>query len=35
MRAVTPCKLAVVAGSDIDPGTLAELSTGHRREDGR
>ena len=33
MRAVTACKLAVVPGTEIDPGALAELSTGHRRED--
>jgi hypothetical protein len=35
MQAVTPCKLAVVSGSDIDPEARAELSTGHRREDAR
>ena len=33
MRAVTPCKLAVVPGRDVDPAVLAELSAGHRRED--
>jgi len=35
MRAVTACKLAVVPGSEIDPVALAELSTGHRREEQR
>ncbi len=34
MRAVTPCKLAVVPGSEIDPAALRELRTGHRREEG-
>jgi hypothetical protein len=34
MRAVTPCKLAVVAGSEVDPAALAELSAGHRKEEG-
>ena len=33
MRAVTACKLAVVPGTEIDPAALAELSTGHRREE--
>jgi outer membrane protein assembly factor BamE (lipoprotein component of BamABCDE complex) len=35
MRAVTPCKLAVVSGSDIDAEALAQLRSGHRREDAR
>jgi len=35
MRAVTPCRLAVVPGTEVDPAALAELRTGHRREEGR
>ncbi|HMD46395.1 MAG TPA: cyclic nucleotide-binding domain-containing protein [Acidimicrobiales bacterium] len=35
VRAVTSCTLAVAAATDIDPGALAELSAGHRREEGR
>ena len=34
LRAVTPCKVAVATADDIEPGVLAELSTGHRREEG-
>ena len=33
VRAVTDCKVAVVAADQVDPAALAELSTGHRRED--
>jgi hypothetical protein len=35
IRAITPCKLAVVPGTEVDPAALAELSTGHRREEAR
>jgi cyclic nucleotide-binding protein len=31
--AVTPCRVASVHGSQLDPAALAELATGHRRED--
>ncbi|HZQ86008.1 MAG TPA: cyclic nucleotide-binding domain-containing protein [Acidimicrobiales bacterium] len=34
LRAVTNCKVAVAPAADIDKDALAELSTGHRREDG-
>jgi CRP-like cAMP-binding protein len=34
LRAVTDCKVAVAAAADIDTDALAELSTGHRREEG-
>ena len=33
LRAVTPCKLAVVAADQVDRAALVELSAGHRRED--
>jgi hypothetical protein len=33
IRAVTACKLAVAGADDIDRDALAELSTGHRREE--
>jgi hypothetical protein len=33
LRAVTPCKVAVVAADQVDRAALVELSTGHRRED--
>ena len=33
LRAVTNCKVAVAPAADIDKDALAELSTGHRRED--
>lgn len=33
LRAVTPCKVAVVAADQVDRAALEELSTGHRRED--
>jgi hypothetical protein len=32
LRAVTNCKVAVAPAADIDKDALAELSTGHRRE---
>ncbi|MDQ3147471.1 MAG: cyclic nucleotide-binding domain-containing protein [Actinomycetota bacterium] len=35
LRAVTPCKVAVARGVDIDREALNEVSTGHRREEGR
>ena len=31
--AVTPCRVASVPAAQLDVGDLAELSTGHRRED--
>jgi hypothetical protein len=34
IRSVTPCKLAVVPGADLDKDALVELSKGHRREEG-
>jgi hypothetical protein len=34
LRAVTDIKVAVATADTIDPAALAELSTGHRREDG-
>ncbi len=33
LRAVTPCRIAAVPGSAIDPEALATLSTAHRLED--
>ena len=33
LRAVTECKVAAVPPDGIDRGKLAELSTGHRREE--
>ncbi|MGH9243293.1 MAG: cyclic nucleotide-binding domain-containing protein [Acidimicrobiales bacterium] len=33
LRAATKCKVAVAAGDQLDRSALAELSTGHRRED--
>jgi hypothetical protein len=33
LRAVTPCKVAVAAGTELDPAALAEISRSHRRED--
>jgi CRP-like cAMP-binding protein len=33
LRAVTPCRVAVVTGDQIDPAKLAELAGGHRREE--
>ena len=33
LRAVTPCKVAVAAGADLDPQVLTEVSRTHRRED--
>jgi hypothetical protein len=35
IRAVTACKLAVAGADEIDRDALAQLSTGHRREDHR
>ncbi len=35
IRAVTACKLAVAAAQNIDREALAELSSGHRREEHR
>jgi hypothetical protein len=32
VRALTRCKVAALAGEQLDSGALAELSTGHRRE---
>ena len=34
LRAVTPAKVAVASADQIDVAALAELSRGHRREDG-
>lgn len=34
LRAVTPVKVAVAPASAIDPAALAEVSEGHRREEG-
>jgi hypothetical protein len=33
LTAVTPCKVAVVPGADVDRDALVELSQSHRRED--
>ena len=33
LRADTACKVAVAVGDQLDPAALAEISTGHRRED--
>jgi hypothetical protein len=33
LRAVTPCKVAVAAGTELDPVALAEISRTHRREE--
>ena len=35
LRAVTPCRVAVVPGDRFDPDVLAELSRTHRREESR
>jgi CRP-like cAMP-binding protein len=35
LRAVTPAKVAVVSGADVDRGKLTELALGRRREDER
>jgi Cyclic nucleotide-binding domain len=35
VRAATRCKVATVSGEQLDPSALADLSTGHRREEGR
>ena len=34
LRALTPAKVAVVSAADIDPDALAEVASGHRREEG-
>lgn len=34
LRAVTPCKVAVAAVQEVDREALAQISLGHRREDG-
>lgn len=34
LRAVTACKVAVASGDELDRDALAEVSLGHRREDG-
>ncbi len=33
LRAVTQCRIATIGGEQLDPGQLAELSSGHRREE--
>jgi hypothetical protein len=33
VRALTPCRVATIAGADLDPRMLAELATAHRREE--
>jgi hypothetical protein len=33
LTAVTPCRVAAVPAGQFDPSALAELATGHRRED--
>jgi CRP-like cAMP-binding protein len=33
LRATTPVTVAVATAPDIHPGVLAELASGHRRED--
>lgn len=35
LRAVTPCKVAVASGEDIDREALAEVASGHRREESK
>jgi hypothetical protein len=32
LRAATQCRIATIRGEQLDPGMLAELSSGHRRE---
>jgi hypothetical protein len=34
LRSVTPCKVAVARGDQVDPAALTELARGHRREGG-
>jgi hypothetical protein len=34
LRAVTPVKVAVAAADQVDTAALAEVSLGHRREEG-
>jgi hypothetical protein len=33
LRAVTKCRIATISGEQLDPGLLAALSSGHRREE--
>jgi hypothetical protein len=33
VRAVTPCRVATISGSDLDPQLLADLAATHRREE--
>jgi hypothetical protein len=33
LRAVTPCRVAVISGADLDPALLSELALSHRREE--
>ena len=35
LRAVTPCKVAVAGGDEVDRAALAEVAGGHRREEER
>jgi hypothetical protein len=35
VRAVTKCRVATISGADLDPGMLAELAGGHRREEAQ
>jgi CRP-like cAMP-binding protein len=35
LRAVTPCKVAVARGDELDPAALEEVAKGHRSEDAR
>ena len=35
LRAVTPVKVAVARGDELDPEALAAVSKGHRHEDAR
>jgi CRP-like cAMP-binding protein len=35
LRAVVPSRIAVVAGVDVDPAVLREISKSHRREEGQ
>ncbi len=35
VRAVTPCRVATISGTDIDPELLTELAATHRREEAR
>jgi hypothetical protein len=33
LRALTPCRVVEVPGDELDPAALAEVATGHRREE--